>query len=388
MFGTCRRSASASESAALIVSPNYSKDDAMQGSTPQHYTIADFLKWNDDNELVLNPKFQRGSVWPAPARTYLIDSILRGYPIPKLLLRTNVDRDSRRTIRDVVDGQQRLRTIIDFASPKSFPLGPKAGEELRGKRYQDLSDELKDSFLSYKLTCEQLLNASDLDVLEVFVRINSYAVPVNEPELRNARFENDFSDLVKDISQELKGIWDLGILSQRDIVRMNDQSLVAEVLGYWIDGVRDGGETQITKLYEQQKSTGIDDLPPIQEVITVFMQAADLIQPLAHEPIAKRPHFSMLVAALMYAHKKLPEGKLDFSKVPAADQVTLDTSSIEVIQDSLRTLNAVLSAEDEETTPARLSAFRDARATTQRMRSRKPRFEFFCRALTGEFSGR
>ena len=106
----------------------------MQGSTPQTYTIADFLKWNDDKELVLNPKFQRGSVWSPQARTYLIDSILRGYPIPKLLLRTAVDRDSRRTIRDVVDGQQRLRTIIDFASGK-LVLGTKA-KEFKGERYE------------------------------------------------------------------------------------------------------------------------------------------------------------------------------------------------------------------------------------------------------------
>lgn len=359
----------------------------MQGSTPQHYTIADFLKWNDDGELVLNPKFQRGSVWPAPARTYLIDSILRGYPIPKLLLRTNVDRDSRRTVRDVVDGQQRLRTIIDFASPKSFALGPKAGPELRGKRYHDLSDDLKDSFLSYKLTCEQLLNASDLDVLEVFVRINSYAVPVNEPELRNARFENDFSELVKDITQQLKQIWDLGILSERDIVRMNDQSLVAEILGYWINGVGDGGETQITKLYEQQKSASFDDLPSSNRVVSVCLKAAELIEPLTDEPIAKRPHYSMLVAALMYSDGTLPEGKLDFARVPPAETLS-NITDIELVQDSLRTLNSALSADDEETTPARLSAFRDARATTQRMRSRQPRFEFFCRALAGEFSDR
>src|SRR5574337_834555 len=88
----------------------------MQGSTPQVYTIADFLKWHDDKELILNPNFQRGSVWSPQARSYLIDSILRGYPIPKLLLRTEVDRDTRRTKRDVVDGQQRLKTIIDFHS--------------------------------------------------------------------------------------------------------------------------------------------------------------------------------------------------------------------------------------------------------------------------------
>lgn len=279
----------------------------MKGSTPQHYTIADFLKWNDDHELVLNPKFQRGPVWPSAARTYLIDSIIRGYPIPKLLIRTKVDRATRRTIRDVVDGQQRLRTIIDFASDK-LVLGPKAGE-FKGKRYRDLEDEQQDDFLSYKLTCEQLINASDEDVLEVFVRINSYAVPVNEPELRNARFDNAFSDLVKNIVRRVTPVWEAGVISPRERVRMADQSTIAEVIGYFIEGVRDGGESQITKIYENHKDDSLEDLPPQEKVTNVCLETAQLLEDLANEPIAQRPHFLMLAAAVMYAKNELPEGK-------------------------------------------------------------------------------
>ncbi|MBV9030287.1 MAG: DUF262 domain-containing protein [Pseudonocardiales bacterium] len=231
----------------------------MQGSTPQHYTIADFLKWNDDKELILNPKFQRGPVWASPARSYLIDSILRGYPIPKLLLRTSVDRDSRRTIRDVVDGQQRLRTIIDFAGNKLI-LGPKAAE-YKGQRYADLEGEEKDAFLAYKLTCEQLINASDEDVLEVFLRINSYAVPVNAAELRNARFDNVFSGLVKSTIKRVMAVWELGVLSNRDRVRMVDQSLVAEIYSFFINGVQDGDENRLAQVYESTARLEEDYLP-------------------------------------------------------------------------------------------------------------------------------
>jgi hypothetical protein len=286
----------------------------MQGSTPQHYTIADFLKWDDDDELVLNPKFQRGSVWPAPAKTYLIDSVLRGYPIPKLLLRTTVDRDTRRTIRDVVDGQQRLRTIIDFAAGK-FTLGPRASE-FQGMRYFDLEPEIKDSFLAYKLTCEQLLNASDDDVLEVFVRINSYAVPVNEPELRNARFENEFSELVKDLAKQLTPVWKLGVLSNRDRVRMLDQSFVAEVVGFFLFGVTDGGETRITRIYEDVKSFTPSQLPSASLVQDTLLRAGALSIDLKNEPIVQRPHFLMLTAAVMYADGNLKPGRLDLDKLP------------------------------------------------------------------------
>lgn len=348
----------------------------MQGSTPQTFSIAEFLKWNDDGELKLNPKFQRGSVWVAPARTYLIDSILLGYPIPKLLLRTSIDRDSRRTIRDVVDGQQRLRTIIDFASGK-LVLGPKS-KEFRGKRYADLDDELKDAFLAYKLTCEQLINASDDDVLEVFVRINSYAVPVTEAELRNARFENDFTDAVKEVVAGTK-VWNLGIVSARDRVRMVDQSVVAELFAFLDRGVTDGAEPDITRYYAHVRDRPGDEVPT-GKLLSILDRAAELLAPFGSEPIVQRPHFLMFVAAVMFAEDELPPGKLDFARVSSPVQL----ADPDRIQASVAALNAALSADDES--GGRLESFREARATTQRMKSRQVRFEHFVRALEGAYA--
>lgn len=356
------------------------KGTRMQGSTPQHYTIADFLKWNDDEELILNPKFQRGPVWLNPARTYLIDSILRGYPIPKLLLRTQVNRETRRTIRDVVDGQQRLRAIIDFERG-DFALGPKA-KEYKGKRYADLEDEEKDSFLAYKLTAEQLINASDDDVLEVFLRINSYAIPVNEAELRNARFDNEFSELVKETVPLLRPAWELGVLSDRERVRMADQSVVAEVIGYFMKGVANGAESDITRLYETTADEDFDTstLPSQEKISEVFLAAASQLDGLKGEPLVQRPHFLMLVAAIMYAKRVLPAGRLDFEKCPNPSEMLTDH---EAISEALRQLNIALSTDSDDELSSTLRRFRDARATTQRMRSRQPRFEFMCLALAG-----
>lgn len=352
----------------------------MQGSTPQTYTIADCLKWYDDQELMLNPNFQRGSVWSPQARTYLIDSILRGYPIPKLLIRTTVDRDSRRTIRDVVDGQQRLRTIIDFSSGK-LVLGAKA-KEFKGLRYTDLNPELQDAFLSYKLTFEQLLNASDDDVLEVFVRINSYAVPVTEAELRNARFDNDFSDAVKEVVKRSPSLWHLQIISERDRVRMVDQSVVAELFAFLDRGVTDGSETDITRYYSAVKSKSRDELPDPDQVESIIARSVDILTELKGEAIIQRPHFVIFAAALMYAYGWLPEGKLDFTQAPPRDEMLGDHAAI---VESLITLNLALTSDQEG---GRFSAFRDARASTQRMKSRQVRFDYFARALTGEFSQR
>jgi hypothetical protein len=359
----------------------------MQGSTPQNYTIAEVLKWDADKELELNPKFQRGPVWSAPARTFLIDSILRGYPIPKLLFRTQVDRQSRRTIRDVVDGQQRLRTIIDFANNK-LTLGSKAGEEYQGCRYDDLGEESQDRFLAYRLTCEQLINASDEDVLEIFVRINSYTVPVNDAELRNARFDNEFSTYVKSLIRAVPLVWEVGVLSNRDRVRMVDQSVIAEVLGFFQTGVIDGAERDIDRIYERNKGAAEGDLPRRELVIDVMMAAAGLLTEMKAEALVQRPHFLMVVAAVMYAKNLLPAGKIDWEResgaepwqvIPNRESLTADPEKVEA---ALVELNSALYA-DVADLPVPLVEFVGARTSTQRMRSRQVRFRHFCRALAG-----
>jgi uncharacterized protein with ParB-like and HNH nuclease domain len=84
----------------------------------EQFRISDFLEWHEAKSLKLNPDFQRGSVWTPAAKMMLIDTILRDLPIPKIFIRSRIDRETRKTIREVVDGQQRLRAIIDFASDK------------------------------------------------------------------------------------------------------------------------------------------------------------------------------------------------------------------------------------------------------------------------------
>jgi len=85
-------------------------------SLPQTYTISDFIEWSRKGQLKLDPDFQRGSVWTPAARVFLIDTILNDLPIPQVYFRTKVDAATQTTVREVVDGQQRLRAILDFAS--------------------------------------------------------------------------------------------------------------------------------------------------------------------------------------------------------------------------------------------------------------------------------
>ena len=78
------------------------------------YRIAQFLMWGRKDQLILQPKFQRRSVWEYDARSYLIDTIVRKLPMPKIYLRKVVSPKTNLMAYEVVDGQQRLRAILDF----------------------------------------------------------------------------------------------------------------------------------------------------------------------------------------------------------------------------------------------------------------------------------
>jgi hypothetical protein len=55
------------------------------------YSINDFIEWDRQNSLELNPAFQRRSVWSATAKSYLMDTIIRGKPIPKFFIRQKLN---------------------------------------------------------------------------------------------------------------------------------------------------------------------------------------------------------------------------------------------------------------------------------------------------------
>src|SRR5665213_3326483 len=195
----------------------------------EQYRISDFLDWHREKRLELNPAFQRGSVWSPPARTFLIDTILRQLPIPKVYLRTKIDVSTKKSIREVVDGQQRLRAILDFSDDK-FPLSKRASE-FAGLKYSDLAEDKQEVFLGYPIAVDQLVNASTDDVLEVFARLNSYTVTLNGPEKRHAKYQGDFKWAVRAASRRWGHLWEnLNVLTTRERVRMLDDSLTAEML--------------------------------------------------------------------------------------------------------------------------------------------------------------
>lgn len=349
----------------------------MATSILQQYTIADFLEWHKKKQLLLNPKFQRRSVWSNQAKSYLIDSILRQLPMPKVFIRSIIDIQTQRPYREVVDGQQRLRAIIGFASDE-LVLGNRA-KEFRGSKYSILPDELKTQFLSYPVAVEQLINASDDDVLEMFARLNSYNVRLNDAELRHAEFQGEFKWLVHEGAKKWKVLWDdFGLLTLQKRVRMLDDSLIAEVFGIILKGVTDGGQPNIRKLYVEFDKDVPRGEAVVEEIDKAISFIKDNLRQVIEGHIASGTHFLMLFAAVAHALGGIPDGLVG-DLMPARDNSAL--SNIEVAVENIRKLASIIEQEEPPEDKAFLDFWKVSLGTTQRIASRRVRFPMYYKAL-------
>ena len=117
------------------------------------YKIADFISWKKKASLNLSPHFQRRAVWKKGAKSYLVDTIYKGLPVPIIFLRDmGIDKTTYEPIREVIDGQQRLRTIISYIAPELLDdFNPQHDEflvkkahnmELAGKAFHELDEDV------------------------------------------------------------------------------------------------------------------------------------------------------------------------------------------------------------------------------------------------------
>ncbi len=342
----------------------------------EQYTVSDVITWLDDKTLVLNTNFQRRSVWTPIAKTYFIDTILRDLPTHKIYVRTMTDVKTRRSYREVVDGQQRLRSIHEFAN-NEFALGRRAGE-FEGKRYEHLDEEDQQRFLSYGISVEQLFNASDEEVLDIFHRLNAYGLALNPQELRHGKYQGAFRWAVVEASSRWTVLWEnYRVVGLRARVRMADDELMAQMLGVILEGVVDGGQPAIERLYKKYDG-GVpsEATAKLDETLDYIVKnLSDVIQ----EQLSRATHFLMLVAAVAHARVGIPKGGIPAKEMPKRDPRAL--SDISAARANLGVLADVLEL-DEEEVPQRFVAFRIASAgTTQRIRSRKVRFPLLYRAL-------
>jgi hypothetical protein len=169
-------------------------------SQPADWTITALRQKMEKKQLDLRPKYQREYVWrlkpELPSR--LIESVLLDIPIPPIYFGKMLDGKL-----EVIDGQQRLTTLIDFVSNK-FPLQKLRGlGTLNDKHYRDLSEEHQAKIDDAPIHCV-VINAGDRSELryEIFERLNRGSMSLNEQEVRNCVYRGPFNDLIAEMERD------------------------------------------------------------------------------------------------------------------------------------------------------------------------------------------
>jgi hypothetical protein len=210
----------------------------MKSFDSRTYSINDFVEWERQGQLELNPSFQRRAVWSEKAKSFLMDTIVRGKPIPKFFIRQKINVTTRTSVREVVDGQQRLRTILSYISD-GFTISRVQNPEFGGKRFSQLPEDVQSQILAYEIAVDLLINLPDTEVLDIFSRLNSYAVILNEQEKLNAQYFGPFKIIADAIGRKYTEFWIQNtILTSKQILRMAEVNLVADLLIAMLEGLR------------------------------------------------------------------------------------------------------------------------------------------------------
>ncbi|MBS0274547.1 MAG: DUF262 domain-containing protein [Proteobacteria bacterium] len=229
------------------------------------FAISDFVEWDAQKTLSLNPAFQRRAVWSEKAKSYLMDTIIRGKPIPKIFIRQILNPTTKSSIREVVDGQQRLRTILSFIKD-GFVISKRHNPEFGGVLFSGLDPDVQTQILSFELSVDLLLNLPNSEILDIFGRLNSYAVVLSEQEKINAVFFGPFKILADELGRKYYDYWlAQDIISENKILRMEEVNLVADLLIAMKEGVK--SKKQIRKFYTSYEKTFDDN---VDEIIARF----------------------------------------------------------------------------------------------------------------------
>lgn len=234
--------------------------------------IRELLRLIKEDKLNLHPDYQRNFIWSPKEQKMLIKTIDDGYPLPNFFFEQKEDGTY-----DMVDGQQRAMTILKYFNNEF--------KDLNNKYFRE-KDE--DAFLSYKLAVivlSKVDQTQEKTIEEFYYLVNRQGEHLNPAEINKARYYNsDFLSLVNSIMEEQMLI-DLDIFTSAAVKRMNDRSLIEEIVAYLFKGITDKRDA-VEELFKKDLTVG-----EMQEKKSLFMSRLERIHKLNDEHPLKNSRF-------------------------------------------------------------------------------------------------
>ena len=190
-------------------------------------------KQGESKKYILNPEYQRRKRWDNTRKSRLIESFIMNVPIPPIFL-YEVDY----SIYEVMDGQQRLTAIYDFYKGRFELKGLEYWQELNGRKYHDLPEQVKrgidrrylSSIVLLEETAKTKAEAESLKRI-VFERLNSGGEKLTPQETRNALHNGKFNQLCMELARNdlFRQMWQLPLESEvEDLLLKSEEELKQE----------------------------------------------------------------------------------------------------------------------------------------------------------------
>ena len=240
----------------------------------KHASRPQSISWFQDqykaSRLELRPPFQRKPVWTDKQRSFLIESVLMEIPIPEVYVQVTQAEDGTEQY-GLVDGQQRLRTILQFVgierdedqeggNSNRFALDSLLPVSLHfGRTFAELTAEQRKRFFQYDICVRFLYTDDQKEVEDVFKRLNKYTLPLKAQELRNATYHGPFAKLSEQLADD--EYWAVNrIVSPAAIRRMADIEMMSDLIIGLLHGPQ-GGSARIIDGYYEQYEQYEDEFP-------------------------------------------------------------------------------------------------------------------------------
>lgn len=171
-------------------------------------SCADIYRMYTANQIDINPDFQRGVVWKNRAQTLFVDSVLKQLPIPSIC----ISLDGKTQKRLVIDGLQRITTMIKFLDPEtkwSLANITDVDERIKGKKVstiREVDSQLIDIFENFVIPinvirCDYSRHDHMQYLFQIFNRLNSGGSKLYNQEIRNCIYQGSFNSLIKKLAR-------------------------------------------------------------------------------------------------------------------------------------------------------------------------------------------
>lgn len=278
-----------------------------------HRSVAWLKKTNDEGQLEMRPPFQRNPVWSNKQKGALIETILLEYPIPEIYMQDVVSEDGAEK-HIVVDGQQRIRSVLDFIDGE-FEI-EEEGFSWEDISFDDLSSDDKKKIFEYKFVTRILPTIPDEEIRSIFQRINRNTVTLNAQELRHATYWGAFIKLMESLS-DLEFWSRAEIFSANDRRRMLDTEYVSELAVAYLNGLQNK-KTKLEYFYQLYEKE-FDDAEKLNSVFfEVLGEIGKLIPNIRDTRFRKKSDFYTLFLIFAEYEALLPLSAEVRSAVSAA----------------------------------------------------------------------